>query len=130
VGAIGLEFFYRNKFHGLFYTFFKRVFFQFTQIFFKKIKFKGKGYYSYKNYRNSFAMQFGYSHIVRRYFYFINAKFLAKTSIFLFGVNQLNIFKAAYLFFFVKPLNIFTSRGIRFTRQIVYKKVGKISSYR
>jgi hypothetical protein len=130
MNSIGIELFYRNAFYGLFCNFFKKVFFQFSQIFFKKIKFKGKGYYAYKNYRNVFALQFGYSHIIRRYFYFINAKFLAKTSIFLFGINQSYIFKAAYRFFFVKPINIFTSRGIRFTRQIVYKKTGKISSYR
>jgi hypothetical protein len=30
----------------------------------------------------------------------------------------------------MRPINIFTGRGVRFSRQIIYKKVGKVSSYR
>ena len=128
--SLFLDFIYRNNFYSLFWTLFRRVFFQFTRTFFKKIKFKGKGYYSYRNSRNVFALQFGYSHIIRLYFYFVHAKFLAKTSILLFGINALNLTIAGFRFFYVRPINIFTSRGIRFSRQIVYKKTGKISSYR
>jgi hypothetical protein len=29
-----------------------------------------------------------------------------------------------------RPINIFTGKGIRFTKQIIYKKTGKVSSYR
>lgn len=128
--TVSLYVFYHNQFYGLFCTFFKLFFFKFTQIFFKKIKFKGKGYYAYKNYRNTFALQFGYSHIVRVHFYYLKAKFLAKTSILLFGINMGAIHRASYNFFFIRPINIFTSRGIRFSKQVIYKKVGKISSYR
>lgn len=39
----------------------------FFKVSFKKLKFKGKGYYIYKNARNTIAPQFGYSH--RLYIY-------------------------------------------------------------
>ena len=29
-----------------------------------------------------------------------------------------------------RPVNIFTGRGVRFAIQIIYKKTGKVSSYR
>jgi ribosomal protein L6P/L9E len=99
-------------------------------IFFKKIKFKGKGYYIYKNKRNTVALQFGYSHIKRLFFFFISLKFLSKTSILFFGLNQNSVFLASKKLFSVRPLNIFTGKGMRFTRQIVYRKTGKVSSYR
>ena len=122
--------FFKNNFYNLFWYYINLIYFQFSKIFFKKIKFKGKGYYAYKNYRNTFALQFGYSHIIRLYFYSINAKFLTKTSILIFGINKFKINFSSILFFKIKLINIFTNRGIRFTKQIVYKKTGKISSYR
>lgn len=106
------------------------IFYSFSKIFFRKLKFRGKGYYIYKNNRNTIAMQFGYSHRVRLYSFFIIVKFITKTSILLFGINKLNIYKKSYELFNFKPMNIFTGRGMRFTRQIVYKKIGKVSSYR
>ena len=30
----------------------------------------------------------------------------------------------------LRPINIFTGRGVRFNKQSVYKKTGKVSSYR
>jgi len=30
----------------------------------------------------------------------------------------------------MRPINIFTGRGVRFAKQIIYKKAGKVSSYR
>jgi len=34
------------------------------------------------------------------------------------------------MFYNIKKINIFTGKGIRFSRQILYRKTGKISSYR
>ena len=128
--VITLNFFYKNNFYGLFWNAFKNVFFQFSKLFFKKLKFKGKGYYIYKNFRNTIALQFGYSHVLYLYSYFVNIKFMTKTSILIFGINKINNIKAAKSLFYVRPINIFTGKGIRFSRQIIYKKTGKISSYR
>lgn len=128
--VINFNFFYKNTFYGLFWSFFKKVFFQFSLVFFKKLKFKGKGYYIYKNSRNTIALQFGYSHRCYLYTFFTNVKFISKTSILMFGINKANIEKASKSLFNIRPINIFTGKGIRFSRQIIYKKTGKISSYR
>ena len=97
---------------------------------FKKLKFKGKGYYIYKNTRNTITPQFGYAHRFYMYSYFVTVKFLGKTKILLFGFNNDDIFKAANSIKSKRPINIFTGRGVRFARQVIYKKQGKVSSYR
>ena len=124
------NFFFKNNFYSLFWNYFKLIFYSFSKIFFCKLKFKGKGYYIYKNIRNTLALQFGYSHLLYLYGYFLNIKFLTKTSILLFGINVRDISFLSYSFFKLKPINIFTGKGIRFSKQIVYKKTGKVSSYR
>jgi hypothetical protein len=128
--SFSLSYFYINNFYRLFWNFFKLIFFSFSRVFFRKLKFKGKGYYIYKNFRNTIAFRFGYSHIKRLFFYFSYLKFLSKTSIFFFGKNTKTIFTSTKKFKTVRPINIFTGKGIRFTRQIIYRKTGKISSYR
>ena len=128
--CLNFLFFYKNNFYNLFFKTFTNVFFQFSRIFFRKLKFKGKGYYIYKNIRNTIALQFGYSHLFYLYSYFINVKFMTKTSILVFGLNIPNITASSKSLFKIKPINIFTGKGIRFSKQIIYKKTGKISSYR
>lgn len=124
------QFFYKNNFYSLFWNFFKIIFYSFSRIFFKKLKFKGKGYYIYKNNRNTIALQFGYSHLLYLYSFFITVKFLTKTTILMFGINNKDLlFNSNYLYN-IKKINIFTGKGIRFSRQILYRKTGKVSSYR
>lgn len=128
--SIIFNFFFNNNFYAIFWTYFKLIFYSFSRIFFCKIKFKGKGYYIYKNNRNTLALQFGYSHLLYLYSFFLNIKFLTKTNILIFGLNWFNIFFTSYSFYKIKPINIFTGKGIRFSKQIIYKKTGKVSSYR
>lgn len=130
IRLFSFNFFFKNNYFPIFWKYFKLIFYSFSKIFFKKLKFKGKGYYIYKNFRNTIALQMGYSHIIRLYSYFINVKFTAKTVIYMFGINKFNIDNRSKNLLILKPINIFTGRGIRFTRQIIYKKTGKISSYR
>ena len=101
-----------------------------SSIFFLKLKFKGKGYYVYKNLRNTIAPQFGYAHRIYVYAFNISVKFLSKTSILLFGLSKSDLLTVGQNFKSKKPINIFTGRGVRFSRQIIYKKTGKVSSYR
>lgn len=84
----------------------------------------------YKNNRNTLALQFGYSHLLYLYSFFLNIKFLTKTTVLLFGINFNDMFFLSNSFYNIKPINIFTGKGIRFSRQIIYKKTGKVSSYR
>jgi hypothetical protein len=97
---------------------------------FTKLKFKGKGYYIYKNFRNTITPQFGYYHRIYVYSFFNKVKFLSKTKVMLFGLVKKDILVTAHSLKRKRPINIFTGRGVRFARQIVYKKTGKVSSYR
>lgn len=124
------NFIFKNNFFGLFWNFFKIIFFSFSRIFFKKLKFKGKGYYIYKNVRNTVALQFGYSHLYYLYSFFVTVKFLTKTSVLIFGINYKDLIRSGNNLYNIKKINIFTGKGIRFSRQIIYRKTGKISSYR
>lgn len=118
------QFFFLPKFSHL--TQMSGIFF----FFFKKIKFRGKGYYMYRNRRNTIVFRFGKSHRTYRYGFYLFLKVLSKTSIFFASRSLLNLNFFLLSVFSVRPINLFTLRGIRFTRQIIYKKIGKISSYR
>jgi len=106
------------------------LFARFSRPIFFKVRFQGKGYYMYKNKRNTIAPQFGYAHRVYVYAHATSVTFLSKTKILLFGLSKHDIFTTAHAIKHVKPINIFTGRGVRFARQIIYKKTGKVSSYR
>jgi len=130
INSLELNFRYKNNFYSLYWKTFKAILYSFSKIFFKKLRFRGKGFYIYKNFRNTIAMQFGYSHRVRVHLYHLSVKFITKTSIFLYGINNQSLFFSSFVLKNVRPINIFTGKGIRFTRQIVYKKTGKVGSYR
>ena len=101
----------------------------FYKINFLKIMFKGKGYYIYKNKRNTVAAQLNYSHCTYIYVPFLHLKFISKTKILLYGLNWCDLKYISWGFRSYRVLNIFTGRGIRFSKQIILKKIGKISSY-
>jgi ribosomal protein L6P/L9E len=106
------------------------MFLSFNRPYFLKIKFKGKGYYIYKNKRNTITPQFGYAHRIYKYTFFTSIKFRTKTSIIIFGLLKNDLITSGLLIKNMRSINIFTGRGVRFSRQIIYKKVGKVSSYR
>jgi len=97
---------------------------------FIKLKFKGKGYYLYKNLRNTITPQFNYAHVLYVYSPFISVKFLSKTSVLLFGFIISDLLLTSFSIKNMRKINIFTGRGVRFSKQIIYKKTGKVSSYR
>ena len=128
--TISFFFFYKIAFFQTFFSYIKFFLCAFSRIFFKKLKFKGKGYYVYKNKRNTIAFRFGYSHIKRVFASYNYVRFLSKTSIIIYGLDKYKISKTAKMVKIVRPINIFTAKGMRFTRQILYRKTGKVSSYR
>lgn len=119
-----------TNFFYTYWTVFKNIFYSFSKVFFKKLKFKGKGYYIYKGFRNTIATQFGYSHMIRISGFLINLKLITKTIIFMASINIFDIILMGKKLFFKRPQNIFTGKGVRFNKQIIYKKTGKISTYR
>lgn len=121
---------YTNNFTKLYYTLFDSFYKLFWKPFVYKLKFKGKGYYIYKNYRNTITPQFGYSHRLYLYAFFLHVKFLSKTTLIVFGLNNYDVNTVSRSIYNWRPLNIFTLRGVRFAKQIIYKKSGKVSTYR
>lgn len=128
--SIQFLFNFKNNFMPLFWKLIKTLLHSFTRIFFRKLRFRGKGYYIYKNNRNTIAIQAGYSHIMRLYAFFTSVKFVTKTTILLFGINKISVTTSGVNLFNLKPVNVFTGKGMRFSRQILYRKTGKISTYR
>lgn len=119
-----------NNFFRIYWGNLLLIFSVLNRPFFKKIKFKGKGYYIYKNSRNTITPQFGYAHRIYIYSFFLNVKFLSKVSILVFGFSKNDIADIIHSIKSTRPINIFTGRGVRFSREIIYKKQGKVSSYR
>lgn len=121
---------YVNSFYRTYWQELLTLFESFSKPFFKKLKFKGKGYYIYKNRRNTITPQFGYAHRLYVYSFFTSVRFLSKTSIIVFGLLKADVNLTALRIKRMRVINIFTGRGVRFSRQVIYKKVGKVSSYR
>ena len=119
-----------NNFILLYFTLLNKFCKSLLKPLFSKLTFKGKGYYIYKNYRNTITPQFGYSHRLYLYAYYTNVSFLSKTSLIIFGLNTKHV---NFVSMFIKKwrtINVFTGRGVRFSRQVIYKKSGKVSTYR
>ena len=95
-----------------------------------KLKFRGKGFYLYKNKRNMLRFRFGFSHRVNRRFPNTHVRLTSKTSLMIFGYNWYDITHAGLYIWLVRPINVYTGKGIRFNRQIIYRKAGKMSTYR
>jgi len=121
---------YTTVAHRPYFNRVKEIFYSFSKLFFRKLKIRGKGYYIYKNYRSTITHQFGHSHRWYIHAFFITVKFLNKTTVFLFGSSKRDIFAVSQTIRRSKFYNIFTGRGVRFSRQIIYKKTGKVSTYR
>ena len=128
--TLKLESLLANNYYTTYLNLYASIISSFYKPMFKKLKFRGKGYYIYKNSRNTIAPQFGYSHRLYIYSYFNKVKFIGKTVVVLFGIVKQDITKAAVNLKSKRSINIFTGRGVRFSRQVVYKKQGKVSSYR
>lgn len=102
----------------------------FTKPTFTKLKFKGKGYYIYKCNRNTVAPQFGFSHRIYLYNFRSYIKFIGKTCVIIFGLAKDEILPQAIALRKQRPINIFTGRGVRLARQVIYRKPGKVSTYK
>ena len=129
-GSLSFKSYLSNIYHKQYLRQINILLTSFHSVFFKKLKFKGKGYYIYKNSRNTIAPQFGYSHRIYVYSWFTNIKFLGKTSLVIFGLKASDIKLPTSLIKSFRPINVFTGRGVRFSREVVYSKPGKVSSYR
>lgn len=94
-----------------------------------KILFNGKGYRSYISSRNTLTFSFGYSHLLYIYTLDTQVVQLTKNKLLVYGLNTFLVNQFSFQFYAVKPLNIFTLKGVRFRKQIFRKKIGKLSLY-
>jgi len=96
---------------------------------FTKIKFSGKGYRVYKKKKYYIYAQLGYSHKLFTQNFNNIFKFYGKYRFFIFFINN-NVNNFINKLLWWRFINIFTLKGFRKFNQIIYKKKGKISSYR
>lgn len=98
--------------------------------FFNKIKFKGKGFRMRFLKKNKFVkFFFGRSHKTFIWFKKIMMKKINKYKFVLKGLNKNNVIWNSNLVTKIKPLNMYTLRGLRKTRQTIFKRKGKKGTY-
>ena len=90
---------------------------------FTKIKFTGKGYKIKKNNKKSIILLFNRAHITIMWWNNIIVKRLKKYKIYIKYTNKTR--KIVELLLNIRPINIFTKKGLRKSRQILFKKKGK-----
>lgn len=98
--------------------------------FFIKIKFKGKGFkIKFNKKLKLIKFFFGRSH--KTFFKFKKIKFkkITKYKFLLKSLNLSRLNKKASNITYIKPVNLYTLRGIRVSRQFISKRKGKKSSY-
>jgi ribosomal protein L6P/L9E len=106
--------------------------FMFDNMFFNKIKFKGKGFrVRFKKNSKILKFTFGHSHIN---YIFVNQKTtkikrLGKYKYIFKNKNDIEMNSFLKKLCNIKPINMYTKRGIRLSRQIIYKRKGKKSTY-
>lgn len=90
---------------------------------FVKIKFSGKGYKIKKNNKNNLILLFNRAHITHLWWKNVILKKLKKYKLYLrYTQNNTEIIKTITN---IRNINIFTKKGLRKSKQILFKKKGK-----
>ena len=105
-------------------NFFNIFLFSWDNFFFSKIYFIGKGF-KLKKLKNNIHLNFNYSHINILINQKTIIKKIQKNKLLIFGKNFLKFKKSINYILNIKNLNKYTKRGLRQTKQIVYKKKSK-----
>jgi ribosomal protein L6P/L9E len=106
------------------------LFFTFNHYFFKKIKFKGKGFrLKLKKQKKICKFLFGHSHLMVVYIKNMRIHKCTKYKFNLKSVNKNYLQKVSEMMLNIKPNNVYTNRGIREGRQLILRRKGKKGSY-
>lgn len=98
--------------------------------YYKKLRFTGKGYKIKKSrLKKSFKLYFGYSHKQYLFSGGLRYKKLSKYRLLLVSNNKKRLNRVMALSLNARPLNRYTKRGFRSTRQFILKRPGKKSSH-
>lgn len=93
------------------------------------LSFTGKGHKLVKNQLDTLTFSFGHSHIYYVYSPSLVFRFRTKTRGYFLGLTRFTLRRSFLMLYSAKPLNIFTHRGVRARKQIIFKKIGKLSLY-
>lgn len=104
--------------------------FSFNQLWHIKVKFMGKGFKIKKKRKTrSIKFYFYYSHINVIILKKAKMKQKKKNKFIIKTPNKNTLIKTHLMITKIRPLNIYTKRGIRISKQLVFKKTGKKSNY-
>jgi ribosomal protein L6P/L9E len=109
---------------------FKKISYSFENYFSKKIKFKGKGFrLKIKKKHKAIKFLFGHSHLNILFLKNVKLKKCGKYKLTIKSTlfNKSNVISKQICL--IKPVNVYTNRGIRVSRQIIFKRKGKKGSY-
>ena len=87
-----------------------------------KIKFTGKGYKIKKNTNTSLRLLFNRAHITTVIWKNVFLKKLKKYKIYIYGAGENAIQNVSNYVLHTRVVNIFTKKGLRSSKQIIYKK--------
>jgi ribosomal protein L6P/L9E len=97
-----------------------------NNFYFKKLKFTGKGYKISKSAKKkNIKFLFNRAHFTILAYKKIIFKRIKKSKFLIKSTNKEKLLKISKLSKNVRPINLYTLRGIRFSRSIVYKKASK-----
>lgn len=95
-----------------------------------RLKYKGKSFKWFKK-RGSIVLRFGHSHIVVVPIPgYISSKKRKRMRIIFFGTCRWELKSFLSTLIRWRPMNVYNGRGMRFARQLVFRKDGKVSAYR
>lgn len=98
--------------------------------FFSKIKFKGKGFrIKFFKKIKLIKFYFGKSHKTFVFLKNIFKKKINKYKFLLYSLNKKRVLTSSKIITGIKPINIYTLRGLRNSKQIIYKRKGKKGTY-
>lgn len=107
-----------------------KLLFSWNFYFFKKIKFTGKGYrITFRKRRKTIIFYFGHSHDTIILFRSVLIKKPHKYKFVVFKNSLKKINRLVSMIVNIKPMNFYTKRGLRSSRQIIFKRKGKKNAY-
>lgn len=119
-----------NLYFNLLSKLLSNILFAFKRLWHVKIKFTGKGFkIKRKKKKKSIKFYFYYSHINVIMLRFSKLKHKKKNRMIIKTWDKNNIGVTLRKILSIKKLNIFTKRGLRCSKQIIFKKTGKKSNY-
>ena len=122
--------FKKNPYTKLYTNLLHNFLFSLNYYFFTKIKFTGKGYrMAFRRKKKIIHFYFGHSHNTIILFRTVLLKKPHKYKFLIFTNSKKKIALLNKMILNIKPINIFTKRGLRNSRQIIFKRTGKKAGY-